>query len=109
MDEHDSYFNLVERIEDAFLEIDNDIIADLSKADAEYAAMKKEILRLQSDFPAISKIMEGKGAISITAEEHAALSRYLAVKSSMEDMERKRIYFRGHTDGFAYLKKIGAI
>ena len=25
-----------------------------------------------------------------------------------DNMERKHIYFRGHTDGFSYLKKIGA-
>lgn len=24
-----------------------------------------------------------------------------------KNMERKHIYFRGHTDGFSYLKKIG--
>jgi hypothetical protein len=27
----------------------------------------------------------------------------------MEDAERQHIYFRGHTDSFAYLKEIGAI
>lgn len=25
------------------------------------------------------------------------------------NIERKQIYFRGHTDGYAYLKKIGAV
>jgi len=49
------------------------------------------------------------GAISLTAEEHKALVRYLEIKTEMEDIERKQIYFRGHTDNFAYLKKIGAI
>ena len=26
-----------------------------------------------------------------------------------DNMEREQIYFRGHTDGFAYLQKIGAL
>lgn len=26
-----------------------------------------------------------------------------------DNMEREHIYFRGHTDGFAYLQKIGAL
>ena len=107
--EQDSYYNLVERIEDAFSEIDSEIVTDLSDTNDEYAALQKEVKKLQKDFPAIPKVIEGSGAISLTAEEHKALSRYLDIKSEMEDMERKQIYFRGHTDGFAYLKKIGAI
>jgi hypothetical protein len=54
-------------------------------------------------------VLEGEGEINLTAEEHAALVRYLTVKQAMEDAERQHIYFRGHTDSFAYLKKIGAI
>lgn len=29
-------------------------------------------------------------------------------KLALDNMEREHIYFRGHADGFAYLKKIGA-
>jgi hypothetical protein len=53
--------------------------------------------------------VDGKGAINLSAEEHDAVVRYLRLKNNMEDIERKHIYFRGHTDNFAYLKKIGAI
>ena len=108
MNEQDSYYNLAERIEDAFPEIDSDIVSDLSD-DGEYAALREKVKQLQADFPAIVKAVEGKGAISLTADEHAALVRYLGIKSEMEDMERRQIYFRGHTDNFAYLKKIGVI
>jgi hypothetical protein len=106
--EQDSYYNLAERIKDAFPEIDSDISTGLSGSD-EYAALQEEMRQLQRDFPAIAKAVEGVGAISLTNHEHAALVRYLSVKSEMEDLERRQIYFRGHTDGFAYLKKIGAI
>ena len=107
--EQDSYYNLVERIEDAFPEIDSDIVMDLSSTDDEYAALQEKLKKLQKDFPAIVKVVEGSGAVSLTANEHKALTQYLDVKTEMEDMERKQIYFRGHTDNFAYLKRIGVI
>ncbi len=34
---------------------------------------------------------------------------YMDLGERLEDMERQQIYFRGHTDAVAYLKKIGAI
>ena len=107
--EQDSYYNLVERIEDAFSEIDSDIVMDLSSTNDEYAALQEKIAELHKGFPAVVKAVEGSGAMSLTAEEHEALTQYLDIKTEIEDMERKQIYFRGHTDGFAYLKKIGAI
>jgi len=107
--EQDSYYNLVERIEDSFSEIDSEIVTDLSDTNDEYAALQEKIKKLQKDFPAVVKVIESSGAVSLTAEEHKALTQYLEIKSEMEDMERKQIYFRGHTDSFAYLKKIGVI
>ena len=41
----------------------------------------------------------------MTAEEHRAYVTYLGLARQMEDMERQHIYFRGHTDAVAYLKK----
>ena len=52
---------------------------------------------------------EGSGEIRMTAEEHRAYVDYLNLVRQMEDMERQHIYFRGHTDTVAYLKKIKAI
>ena len=43
------------------------------------------------------------------AEEHEAYLAYIGLMRQMEDMERLQIYFRGHTDAVAYLKKIKAI
>jgi hypothetical protein len=107
--EQDSYYNLAERIEDAFLEIDSDITTNLKKTDSEYAAMRRESLEMQQNCPAIVHALEGSGAISLTADEHEALLRYLDLERQIEDIERKKLYFRGHTDCFAYLKKIGII
>ena len=45
----------------------------------------------------------------MTAEEHVAFTQYLHLVRQWDDMERQQIYFRGHTDAVAYLKKIKAI
>jgi hypothetical protein len=65
-------------------------------------------MKLQEDYPAIVNVFEGRGGVSLNADEHRALL-HLDMKRMMEDAERLHIYFRGHTDGFAYLKRIGAI
>ena len=107
--EHDAFYNLAERLEDTYFQIDSDICAYLRKNDSAYAELWRESINLQKDFPVIPQITEGDGAITMSAEEHTALARYLMLKHDMENMERKQIYFRGHTDGYAYLKKIGAV
>jgi hypothetical protein len=103
------YQGLPDRIKDCFSEIDNEITSELRKRDEGYLVLFRESDRLQREFPVIMSVLEGEGEISLSAEKHAALVRYLAVKQEMEDMERRHIYFRGHTDGYAYLKEIGAI
>ncbi|MBR9938022.1 hypothetical protein KE513_11005 [Oscillospiraceae bacterium Marseille-Q3528] len=45
----------------------------------------------------------------MTAKEHAAFTQYLHLVRQRDDMERQQIYFRGHTDAVAYLKKIKTI
>ena len=71
--------------------------------------MRRETSQMQKDYPVIVKLLEDEGAISLTDDEHEALIRYLNLERQIEDLERKQIYFRGHTDNFAYLKRIGAI
>lgn len=109
MGESHDFSNMVQRIKGMFGETDSDIMYDLRKSNPEYAAMCTEILRLSEDFPLIERVLEGSGAISLTAEEHEALSRYTDLARQMEDAERLHIYFRGHTDAYPYLKEIGVI
>jgi hypothetical protein len=105
----DFYRSLTDRIKDMFPETCSDIVTDLRKRDEDYAALFWEGDSLQTEYPAIMEALEGVGEISLTAAEHAALTRYLAVKQDMGDRERRHIYFRGHTDSFVYLKEIGAV
>lgn len=107
MDE--TYLDLPSRIEDAFPEIESDITMDLQDTNEEYVKLTEEISEWKKQHPFIDKIMEGKGEIHLTAEEHEALSKYLSMKFRAEDMERQHIYFRGQTDAVAYLKKVKAL
>ena len=105
----DTYFDLPSRLEDSFPEIDSDIVTDLRKTSEEYAEIQQQISDLKKRFPCIMKVMEDRGEIHLTAEEHAAFVQCLRLSRKLDDMERLQLYFRGHTDAVAYLKKIKAI
>ena len=98
----DSYFDLPSRIEDAFAEIDSDIVMDLLNTDEDYAELSDRMDKLKTQYPVIDKMNEGSGEIRMTAEEHRAYVDYLNLARQMEDMERQHIYFCGHTDAVAY-------
>ena len=68
----DTYFDLPSRLEDSFPEIDSDIVTDLRKNNEEYAEIQQQISELKKQFPCIMNVMEEKGEIHLTAEEHAA-------------------------------------
>ena len=93
----------------AFAEIDSDIVMDLLNTDEDYAELSDRMDKLKTQYPVIDKMNEGSGEIRMTAEEHRAYVDYLNLARQMEDMERQHIYFCGHTDAVAYLKKIKAL
>ena len=105
----DTYFELPSRIEANFPEIDSDIVMDLWKTDEEYAQTKEQISKLKKQYPFIMQLLEEAGVIRLTTEEHETFVQYLRLCRKLDDMERQRIYFRGHTDAVAYFKKIGVI
>ena len=104
----DSYCLLPERISEQFSEIDSDIVMDLAAASPEYAELKAQMEELKRLNPVIDDLMEGNEGISFSAEEHEVLKEFIRLYMQADNMEREHIYFRGHADGFAYLKKIGA-
>ena len=57
----------------------------------------------------MSSIKFRDGEIHLTAEEHAAFAQCLRLSRKPDNMERLQLYFRGHTDAVAYLKRIKAI
>ncbi|WP_217957963.1 DUF6664 family protein [Acutalibacter muris] len=109
MSDNSSYTDLAQRIEESFAEIEDEAIADFKKTDETYAALYQQISKLKADNPFIVKVMDGSGGISLTAEEHEVLTEYFRLRLRLDDMERRRLYFRGHTDCISYLKKVGAL
>jgi len=105
----ETYLDLPSRLEDAFPEIDNDIVLELQNENEEYAKLQKRISDLKRQEPFLMNLLDGSDEISLTAEEHAAFVQYLHLVRERDDMERLQLYFRGHTDAVAYLKKIKAI
>lgn len=104
----DSYCLLPERISEQFSEIDSDIVMDLAAASPEYTELKAQMEELKRQNLVIGALLDGKGELSFTADDHEALKEFIRLYMRTDNMEREHIYFRGHADGFAYLKKIGA-
>lgn len=105
----ETYFDLPSRLEDAFSDIEGGIIMDMRDNNEEYAALHDKMSEMKQQHPFIDKVMNGSGEIRLTEEEHAALAEYLHLLFKLADKERLQIYFQGHADAFAYLKKINAI
>jgi hypothetical protein len=96
MNEEKDFLNgLAQRIVNAFVEAENDAIADLSENDGRYKAMRREMLRLREAYPAVGNVLECGGAIILSVEEHEALLRYLDLKRRTLDRERMRLCFLG--------------
>lgn len=109
MSDNSSYLDLAQRIAEAFPEIDSDIIADFADSDEDYAKLHGKISAMKQAHPFIDKVLEDEGELTLTAEEHKVLTEYFKLQFRLENMERQQLYFRGHTDCIAYLKKVGAL
>lgn len=97
MSDNSSYTDLAQRIEESFAEIEDEAISDFRETDEEYNALYQQILRLKENNPFIRKVIDGNGEISLSAEEHGVLTEYFRLRFRLDDMERQRLYFRGHT------------
>ena len=105
----DTYMDMPTRMAESFPEIENDILMDLSSASPEYAELQDQLTQLRTQHPFIPAVLRKAESIQMTSEEHHIFLRYLNLTRQAEDMERLQIYFRGHQDAVAYLKKIKAI
>jgi hypothetical protein len=103
------FFELLTTLEDRFDEMDSDITTTLPERDEKYAALKKRLAELEQRFPFIESVMDGEGAVRLTADEHAGLVEYVRMIDEAENRERLNLYLAGHRDCFAYLKRIGLL
>ena len=104
-----TFMDLPTRLANDFQEIDNDTVMDLRHNNADYQDICKQVLKIQEEHPFVAKVLENPGEVHLTVEEHEILLAYLEVILHRENMERQHLYFRGHTDALAYLKKMKAI
>lgn len=105
----DTYMDLAARLEDSFPEIENEIILDLRENNEDYMALRDKISDIENENAFISQALNESGEVHLTAKEHNVLTEYLRLRFNLDDIEREALYFRGHTDAVAYLKKIKAI
>jgi len=106
---NDTYFDLASRLDESFHEIENDALSDFADNNEEYSKLQAQISRLKLQNPFIGELIDGSFKGQLTEQQSAALVTFIGLYMDLEEMERKHLYFRGHTDAFAYLKKINAI
>lgn len=109
MERTNKFNNLVMCIEQNFPELEESILENLGEEDETYLYICKRLQRMITEYPFIAKIKEGTEGINISAEEHQILVEFFKVDLEKEEIERKKLYFQGHIDGYAYMRKIGAI
>ena len=95
-------------INERYKGIENEVAARL-RDDEQYTALRQQRDGLMEKHPCILQLLEGKGAISINEEEHAAFIQYVMLQIEEENLERREIYCFGHADCIAYMKRVGAL
>lgn len=85
------------------------VLLELRQKDKDYEQVHEQFYTMEEQYPFIKEVLEGKGRITLTAEEHTILLDYLDLYRKMDKKERIHIYFRGHTDALAYLTKTGMV
>lgn len=103
------FTDLPKRIEEDYPELENDMLLELRQKDKDYEQIHEQFYDMEEQYPFILEVLESKGNVSLTEEEHAILLEYLAMYRKMDEKERIHIYFRGHTDALAYLQKTGMV
>ena len=104
-----TYMDLAARLEDSFPDVENEVIMDMRENNEDYAALRGEISDIENKHNFIGRVLNCSGEVHLTEEEHKVLTEYLRLRFNLDDMEREALYFRGHTDAVAYLKKIKAL
>ena len=106
---NDVFTDLPNRIEENYPELENEMLLELRKKDKDYEQIHEQFYTMEEQYPFIMEVLEGKGPVALTEEEHTILREYLTLFRKMDEKERIHIYFRGHTDALAYLKQTGMV
>lgn len=87
-------------------EVDENVVCFLRKHDRAYQAVVSQMAALQKQYPVIQKLLDGEGALSISAKEHDILTEYLQLQFKMENRERVLHYWHGHVHCYVYMEKM---
>lgn len=72
-----------------------------------YREWQREQSENEKKFPCIAKTLDGKGELSLTEEEHAAVVHFLEIQQKMEAAERREYYRFGHVHAQRYQREVG--
>ncbi len=103
------FAEMLAQLEERFEEMDSEITVALPDRDKKYAALRARLEELDQSYPFIETVLDGEGAVCLTAEEHAGLMEFIRTTDEAENRERLNLYLAGHRDCFAYLRRIGLL
>ena len=106
---NNTYYDLASRLEDSFHEIENDVLIELGESSSDYVDLQKQLFQIKEKNPFINALIEGNYEQELSSAQCVALGKFIDLYMRLEELERKHLYFRGHTDAFAYLKKINVL
>ncbi|MEK3986341.1 hypothetical protein MHB77_23660 [Paenibacillus sp. FSL K6-3166] len=96
------------QLETIFDEIENEVTRLLRNRES-YLALVHKRSEIKTQYPFIQSIFEGNAGIFSSDNEHRAWLDVKQTYDETERMERMALYFQGHADCYAYLRKIGAL
>ncbi|MCU6711502.1 hypothetical protein M6D81_22655 [Paenibacillus sp. J5C_2022] len=97
-----------QQLETIFDEIENEVTR-LLRIRESYLSLVHKRVEIQTQYPFIQSIFEGNAMIFSSDNEHRAWLDVKQTYDETERMERMALYFQGHADCYAYLRKIGAL
>lgn len=101
--------NLAKQIAENYLTIEEAILEDLKQENREYEKICEVLKEMEKQYPFLPKLSVGQGEMIVSAEEHKIFKEYIYKFFQKDNMERRYIYYRGHTAGYTYLKETGVI
>lgn len=109
MCDDNQFIALPERIENAFYDLDDHILATMVNKDEKYAELTTQQEALAKRFPNLISWLENDDvSMTISKEIHAGIVEYLKIETEMEFIARRYAYYAGQKDCFEFLRKINA-
>ena len=107
---YDDCANLVELIDATFDDVDDRMCVDLRKSNAKVIELLAIAKKLEAKYPFLKGFWGSDDeALNLTVEDRKAINEHLELQRQVDEIERLHLYYRGHEDCIAYLKRVNAI